>query len=138
MHDSSAGHEVMTIELNHTIVYSRDKRVSSDFLASLFGLPSPVAWGPFLAIGVANQVTLDFLDADGEIATQHYCFLVGEDEFDEIFGRIQAQGLQYWADPGHDEPGEINTHDGGRGVYFDDPSGHILEIITRPYGVARG
>ena len=88
MHDSSAGHEVMTIELNHTIVYSRDKRVSSDFLAGLFGLPSPVAWGPFLAIGVANQVTLDFLDADGEIAAQHYCFLVGDDEFDEIFGRI--------------------------------------------------
>ena len=138
MHDSSAGHEVMTIELNHTIVYSRDKRASSDFLAGLFGLPSPVAWGPFLAIGVANQVTLDFLDADGEIAAQHYCFLVGEDEFDEILGRIQSQGLPYWADPGKDKPGEINTHDGGRGVYFDDPSGHRLEIITRPYGEARG
>jgi len=128
----------MTIELNHTIVYSRDKRESSDFLASLFGLPDPMAWGPFLAIGVANQVTLDFLDADGEIAPQHYCFLVGEDEFDEIFGRIQAQGLPYWADPGKDKPSEINTHDGGRGVYFDDPSGHRLEIITRPYGDARG
>jgi catechol 2,3-dioxygenase-like lactoylglutathione lyase family enzyme len=128
----------MTIELNHTIVYSRDKRVSSDFLAGLFGLPSPAAWGPFLAVGVANRVTLDFLDADGEIAAQHYCFLVGEDEFDEIFGRIRTRGLQYWADPGHDKPGEINTHDGGRGVYFDDPSGHIMEIITRPYGEARG
>jgi catechol 2,3-dioxygenase-like lactoylglutathione lyase family enzyme len=128
----------MTIELNHTIVYSRDKRESSDFLAVLFGLPDPVAWGPFLAIRVANQVTLDFLEADGEIAPQHYCFLVGEDEFDQIFGRIQARGLPYWADPGHDTPGEINTHDGGRGVYFDDPSGHILEIITRPYGEARG
>ena len=126
------------MELNHTIVYARDKRVSSDFLAGLLGLPSPVAWGPFLAIGVANQVTLDFLDADGEVAPQHYCFLVGEDEFDEIFGRIRAQGLQYWADPGHTIPGEINTHDGGRGVYFDDPSGHILEIITRPYGEERG
>lgn len=138
MDDSSVGHDVMTIELNHTIVYSRDKRESSDFLASLFGLPDPVAWGPFLAIGVANQVTLDFLDADGEIAPQHYCFLVGEDEFDEIFGRIQALGLPYWADPGKDKPGEINTHDGGRGVYFDDPSGHRLEIITRPYGDTRG
>jgi catechol 2,3-dioxygenase-like lactoylglutathione lyase family enzyme len=138
MHDSFPGLEVMTIELNHTIVYSRDKRVSSDFLAGVFGLPSPVAWGPFLAIGVANRVTLDFLDADGEIATQHYCFLVGEDEFDAIFGRIQAQSLPYWADPGHHKPGEINILDGGRGVYFDDPSGHILEIITRPYGEARG
>ena len=138
MHDSSASPEVMTIELNHTIVYSRDKRVSSDFLAGLFGLPRPVAWGPFLAIAVANQVTLDFLDAEGEIAPQHYCFLVGEDEFDAIFGRIRTQDLQYWADPGHDKPGEIKTHDGGRGAYFDDPSGHILEIITRPYGESRG
>ena len=138
MHESSAGHQVMTIELNHTIVYSRDKRVSSDFLANLVGLPSPVKWGPFLAIAVANQVTLDFHDADGVIDAQHYCFLVGEDEFDAIFGRIQEQGLPYWADPGHDKPGEINTHDGGRGVYFDDPSGHQLEIITRPYGKARG
>jgi catechol 2,3-dioxygenase-like lactoylglutathione lyase family enzyme len=128
----------MTIELNHTIVYSRDKRASSEFLAVLFGLPDPVAWGPFLAIGVANRVTLDYIEADGEIAPQHYCFLVGEDEFDEIFGRIQSQGLPYWADPGHDTPDEINTHDGGRGVYFDDPSGHILEIITRPYGEPRG
>jgi catechol 2,3-dioxygenase-like lactoylglutathione lyase family enzyme len=128
----------MTIELNHTIVYSRDKRESSDFLAGLFGLPSPVAWGPFLAIGVANHVTLDYLDADGEIAAQHYCFLVDEDDFDQIFSRIQAQGLPYWADPGKHKPGEINTHDGGRGVYFDDPSGHRLEIITTPYGEDRG
>lgn len=128
----------MTIELNHTIVYSRDKRTSSDFLAGLFGLPGPVAWGPFLAIEVANRITLDFIDTDDEIAPQHYCFLVGEDEFDQIFGRIQGRGLPFWADPGHGEPGEINTHDGGRGVYFDDPSGHVLEIITRPYGAARG
>lgn len=127
----------MTIELNHTIVYARDKRASSDFLASLFGLPSPVAWGPFLAVELANKVTLDFLDADAEIAGQHYCFLVSEDEFDQIFGRIQEQGLPHWADPGHRQPAEINTHDGGRGVYFDDPSGHNLEIITTPYGEAR-
>lgn len=127
----------MTIELNHTIVYSRDKRAGADFLATLFELPSPVAWGPFLAIGLANMVTLDYLDADGEVAPQHYCFVVGDDDFDRIFGRIQAQGLAYWADPDHDKPGEINTHDGGRGVYFDDPSGHILEIITKPYGDER-
>ncbi len=127
----------MTIELNHTIVYSRDKRASSDFLAALFGLPDPVAWGPFLAVAVANSVTLDFLDSDEVIAPQHYCFLVGEDEFDQIFGRIRAQGLAHWADPGHDLPNQTNTHDGGRGVYFDDPSGHLLEIITRPYGAER-
>lgn len=127
----------MAIELNHTIVYSRDKSVSADFLTELFGLPDPTAWGPFVAVGMSNGVTLDYLDTTDEIAPQHYCFLVGEDVFDAIFGRIQAQGLPYWADPGKDKPGEINTHDGGRGVYFDDPSGHRLEIITRPYGAER-
>jgi catechol 2,3-dioxygenase-like lactoylglutathione lyase family enzyme len=127
----------MPIELNHTIVYSRDKRASADFLTDLFGLPSPTAWGPFLAVAASNDVTLDFLDTADEIAPQHYCFLVSEGDFDTIFGRIQAQGVPYWADPGHRQAGEINTHDGGRGVYFDDPSGHNLEIITRPYGEER-
>jgi catechol 2,3-dioxygenase-like lactoylglutathione lyase family enzyme len=127
----------MPIELNHTIVWSRDKRASSEFLADLFGLPSPVAWGPFLAVAVSNRVTLDFHDTTDAIDPQHYCFLVGEDDFDAIFGRIQAQGVAYWADPGHQQADEINTHDGGRGVYFDDPSGHNLEIITRPYGDER-
>lgn len=127
----------MPIELNHTIVYSRDKRASADFLTGLFDLPSATAWGPFLAVAASNDVTLDFLDTTGDIAEQHYCFLVGEDEFDAIFGRIQAQGIPYFADPGHREVGEINTHDGGRGLYFGDPSGHNLEIITRPYGDER-
>ncbi len=127
----------MSIELNHTIVYSRDSRASAEFLTHLFGLPSPTTWGPFHAVAVSNAVTLDYLDATEEIASQHYCFLVGEDDFDAIFGRIQSGGHPFWADPGHEEPGVINTHDGGRGVYFDDPSGHNLEIITRPYGDER-
>lgn len=124
----------MTIKLNHTIVYASDKRASADFLAELFGLPRPVRFGPFLGVEVGNEVTLDYYDADGEIAPQHYAFLVSEAEFDEIFGRIQARGLAYWADPGQTRKGEINRHDGGRGVYWEDPSGHLLEIITRPYG----
>jgi catechol 2,3-dioxygenase-like lactoylglutathione lyase family enzyme len=127
----------MPIELNHTIVYSRDKRASADFLADLLGLPTPSSWGPFVAVGLANGVTLDFLDTTQEIPPQHYCFLVGEDDFDAIFGRIQSQGVTYWADPGHQQRGVINTHDGGRGLYFGDPSGHNLEIITRPYGDER-
>lgn len=127
----------MGIELNHTIVNSRDKRASAQFLTDLFGLPSPGAWGPFLTVAASNGVTLDFYDTTDEIASQHYCFLVGEDDFDAIFGRIQAQGIPHWADPGHHQSGEINTHDGGRGVYFDDPSGHLLEIITKPYGDER-
>jgi catechol 2,3-dioxygenase-like lactoylglutathione lyase family enzyme len=123
----------MTIKLNHTIVYARDKKASANFLADVFGLKA-VRFGPFLGVEVGNEVTLDFYDAEGEVAPQHYAFLVGEQEFDAIFGRIQARGLAYWADPGQSRQGEINRHDGGCGVYFEDPSGHLLEIITRPYG----
>ena len=87
-----------------------------------------------MVVETANGVSLDFLDAEDEITSQHYAFLVSESDFDEIFGRIQAWDLPYWADPGKRQAGEINTHDGGRGVYFPDPDGHMLEIITRPYG----
>ncbi len=124
----------MAVQLNHTIVASRDKLESSAFVAELLGLPEPVPFGPFMAVQAANDVTLDFMDIDGEVATQHYAFLVSEQEFDEIFGRIRDRGMGYWADPGHEQPGEINTRDGGRGVYFDDVNGHNLEILTRPYG----
>jgi catechol 2,3-dioxygenase-like lactoylglutathione lyase family enzyme len=125
----------MAIKLNHTIVHSRDPRASADFLASLFGLPAPEPFGPFLDVQVANEVTLAFLDAEGiEIQVQHYAFLVSDDEFDQIFTRIKDRRLKYWADPGQTQEGRINRHFGGRGVYFEDPSGHILEIITRPYG----
>ena len=125
----------MAIKLNHTIVHSRDPRAAANFLAGLFGLPAPVPFGPFLGVQVANEVTLDFLDAEGmDVQTQHYAFLVSDEEFDQIFARIQERGLSYWADPGQRQQGTINHHFGGRGVYFLDPSGHLLEIITRPYG----
>jgi catechol 2,3-dioxygenase-like lactoylglutathione lyase family enzyme len=134
----------MAVQLNHTIVMSRDKRASAGFLAWVLGLPEPVPFGPFLVVQAANGVSLDFVEASGpgqaagagleKITPQHYAFLVSESEFDEIFGRIRERGLPYWADPAHKQPGEINTRDGGRGVYFDDPSGHNLEILTRPYG----
>jgi len=124
----------MTISLNHHIVWCRDQRVSSHFLTDLFDLPAPVAWGPFLIVDLANGVSLDYHEAEGEIASQHYAFLVSEDEFDQIFGRIREQGVDHWADPAQAEPGAINRNDGGRGVYFEDPDGHLLEIITRPYG----
>ena len=125
----------MVIKLNHTIVHSGDKRAAAKFFTELFGLPEARPFGPFLDVDVGNEVTLAFMDADGmELQTQHYAFLVGESEFDAIFGRIQARGLAYWADPGKHQKGQINRHYGGRGVYFEDPSGHLLEIITRPYG----
>jgi catechol 2,3-dioxygenase-like lactoylglutathione lyase family enzyme len=124
----------MTVQLNHTIVSARDKQASANFLVEILGLPAPVPFGPFMTVQVDNDVTLDFRDSDGEITPQHYAFLVGEDDFDEIFGRIRQRELPYWADPFRDQPGEINNRDGGRGVYFEDPNGHFLEILTRPYG----
>ena len=120
--------------LDHTIVASDDHRHAAAFVAELLGLPGPVTLGPFEVVRVGETTTLDFMHADGPITSQHYAFLVTEAEFDEIFGRIVERGMPYWADPGHGQPGEFNTWDGGRGVYFDDPSGHLLEIVTRPYG----
>jgi catechol 2,3-dioxygenase-like lactoylglutathione lyase family enzyme len=84
-------------------------------------------------VELANGVSLDFHDDDGKIAMQHYAFLISEKEFDAIFARIEKRGLDYWADPGRTEPGEIYRHNGGRGLYFKDPDGHLLEIMTRPY-----
>lgn len=124
----------MSIELNHTIVAARDRTASATFLAEVLGLAAPTEFGPFMVVEVANGVSLDFADAEGEIASQHYAFLVSEAEFDEILRRIQMRELPFWADPSRRRPGEINHNDGGRGVYFPDPDGHFLEIITRPYG----
>jgi catechol 2,3-dioxygenase-like lactoylglutathione lyase family enzyme len=124
----------VAVELNHTIISVRDKRESATFFADILGLPEPTSFGPFLVVQVDNDVSLDFADEPGPVKPQHYAFLVGETEFDDILGRIRARGLTYWADPDRRRPGEINTNDGGRGVYWKDPSGHFLEIITRPYG----
>lgn len=122
------------MQLNHTIVWCKDKEQSAAFLTEVLGLPGPTSFGPFRVVEVNNDVSLDFHDHDGDIASQHYAFLISEAEFDEILGRITERGLDYWADPGLRRRGEINRNDGGRGVYFRDPDGHLLEIITRPYG----
>jgi catechol 2,3-dioxygenase-like lactoylglutathione lyase family enzyme len=124
----------MTVQLNHTIVAARDKRRSATFLTEILGLSDATTFGPFLVVEVDNGASLDFHDTDGQITPQHYAFLIGEDDFDDIFGRIRERGFDYWADPFKSRPGEINHNDGGRGVYFDDPDGHLLEVITRPYG----
>ena len=124
----------MSIQLNHTIVKAHDPQASAQLLAELLGRGAPVRFGPFHGVEVDNGVTLDFMKVDGEFDWAHYAFLVSESEFDDIFGRIRARGIPYWADPGHHQPGEINHGDGGRGVYWDDPDGHVLEILTRPYG----
>ncbi|MCX4461351.1 VOC family protein [Streptomyces sp. NBC_01728] len=124
----------MAVELNHTIVATHDKRASARFLAELLGLEVSPQYGPFVPVRIPNGVTLDYADTAGSITPQHYAFLVSEDDFDAIFARVRRASLNYWADPYHHRPGEINYNDGGRGVYFDDPDGHNLEILTRPYG----
>ena len=126
----------MAITFNHTIVAAKDRQESADFFTEIFGLPPATEFGPFLAVGLNHGASLDYAQvATGEeIRPQHYAFLVSEDEFDGIYGRIQERGLQHWADPRGSRPGEINHNDGGRGVYFQDPAGHYLEILTRPYG----
>jgi len=124
----------VSVQLNHTIIWCRDQQKSASFLADILGLPAPTRFGPFHVVAVDNGISLDFHEQDGEIAMQHYAFLIGEDEFDQVFGRIRDRGLEHWADPGRTRAGEINHHDGGRGMYFKDPDGHLLEVITKPYG----
>lgn len=124
----------MPVQLNHTIVRCTDKHASARFYTELLGLAEPSTYGPFVVVELANGVSLDFADDHGAPQPQHYAFLVGDEEFDQIHARIKERGLTWWADPFHRVPGEINTHDGGRGLYWDDPDGYALEIITVPYG----
>lgn len=126
----------MSIAFNHTIVASHDKQASAGFLAELLGLPPPEPFSHFLVVGLDHGASLDYSEvpADEPIHPQHYAFLVSETEFDEIYARITGRGLDHWADPQRTRPGEINHRDGGRGVYFPDPDGHNMEILTRPYG----
>ena len=124
----------MPAELNHTIVWCRDKMASSAFLADMLGRPPPRPFLHFMVVELDNQVSLDFMEKQGEVSLQHYAFLIGEADFDAVLGRIRELGVAHWADPGRSQPAEINRHWGGRGVYFEDPDGHLLEVITRPYG----
>jgi catechol 2,3-dioxygenase-like lactoylglutathione lyase family enzyme len=124
----------MPVELNHTIVMVRNKAESARFYTDILGLAEATRFGHFLVVTLANRVSLDFDETESKIVPLHYAFLVSEGEFDESFARIRARGLGYWADPMRTRPGEINYHNGGRGVYFQDPNGHLLELLTRPYG----
>lgn len=124
----------MAVQLNHTIILTHNKVRAARFLADILGLPEPKpAYGFFLAVHLANDVTLLYEGIDRDITSQHYAFLVTEAEFDEVLAQLRARQLEIWADPAKATPGEINTNDGGRGVYFHDPDGHFLEVITRPY-----
>ncbi|MDP9139366.1 MAG: VOC family protein [Pseudomonadota bacterium] len=124
----------MSVELNHTIIWCRDKQRSAAFLTGLLGLPPARLFGPMLIVELSNGVSVDFFDQPNAITSQHYAFLVSEAEFDAIFARLIEHALPYWALPGKIRAGEINHVDGGRGVYFEDPDQHLLEVFTRPYG----
>jgi len=124
------------VAFNHTIVHARDASESATFFSEIMGLPTPRRFGPFLAVPVEHGATLDFAQVgeDHEVHPQHYAFLVTEDDFDQIYGRIVARGIEHYPAPRMDRKNEINHNDGGRGVYWCDPSGHFLEILTVPYG----
>ena len=126
----------MPVELNHTIVNARDAEKGAEYVAELLGLGPTKRFGPFVEVVTDNGVELAFLDTppEFEIQQQHYAFLVGDAEFDEIYGKIVDRGLDHWADPHMHQPGQINHNYAGRGVYFLDLDGHVLEIITTPYG----
>jgi catechol 2,3-dioxygenase-like lactoylglutathione lyase family enzyme len=127
----------MPVQLDHTIVPAQDKEASARFLADVLGLAPPSPFGPFLCVETANGVSLDYADepsVDDAVPSPrgHYAFLVDEEEFDAIFARVQERGIRFWADPHHQREGVINNN--GRGFYFEDPSGHNMEVLTRAYG----
>lgn len=124
----------MTAQLNHTIVWCSNQEKSANFIAQILGLPPPRRFMHFLVVDMDNAVSIDYYETTDPIALQHLAFLVGEDEFDGVLARIRERVREIWADPARTRPGQINHHDGGCGVYFEDPDGHLLEVITRPYG----
>jgi len=128
----------MTAQLNHTIVWCSDNKASSRFLADMLGRPAPKTFHHFEVVELDNGVSIDFMvKTGGKPAPQHYAFLVDDATFDRGFALIEELGLSYWADPARSRPGDINRNDGGRGVYFEDPDGHFLELLTTPYGVPK-
>ncbi len=130
----------MAIRLDHTIVPAKDKMASAEFFAEIFGLS--VRPGYFAQVQVNESLTLDFADApepwggpgfDPRVGqSHHYAFHVGEAEFEAIFSRVKAKGIPYGSGPDHHADGRINTRRGGRGFYFEDPYGHLLEVMTVP------
>ncbi|GLZ38703.1 VOC family protein [Actinokineospora sp. NBRC 105648] len=124
----------MSIQFNHTIVPAKDKWAAARFLSEVLGLPEPVEAGFFVSVQLHNGVALDYAEPGVDFPPSHLAFLVGEDDFDALYARVRERGIEHWADPRMARPGEINTNDGGRGVYFTDPDGHYLEAITVPYG----
>ena len=126
----------MAVQFNHTILSARDAKGSARFLAEMLCLPGPVHWGPFEVVTTENGANLDFIEADGAITPQHYAFLVGDSEFDAIFDRIRAAGVAYRSSPRGSNDMQINRRLGGKNLYWQDPDGHLWEILTVSYARA--
>ena len=121
------------ITLNHTIIPSLDNVEAAKFYANIFGFDFIKEWGHFAVVKASSTLTLDFVTSEEKISSHHYAFKVNEQQFDEIFERIKSINLAYGSGPDTQDDGEINHLHGGRGVYFKDPSGHVLEMITTDY-----
>jgi len=130
----------MTIHLDHTIVPAKDKIASAEFFAEIFGLTVKPGPGYFAQVQVNDKLTFDFADEperwggpgfDPRIGrSHHYAFHVSDAEFEGIFDRVKAKGIAYGSEPDSPADGQINTRRGGRGFYFEDPDGHLLEVMT--------
>jgi catechol 2,3-dioxygenase-like lactoylglutathione lyase family enzyme len=120
----------MSVQLNHIIIPAHDKHASAKFLADILGVSVSQPSGPFVPVVLSNAVTLDYMNRK-DFHSHHCAFLVDDEEFDAAFARIRDGGITYYAGPGREQPGEVNHRWGGRGVYFDDPNGHSMEIFTR-------
>lgn len=123
----------MPAMFNHTIIASKDRDASASFYLELIEASAAPSWGPFTNILLEGGVMLQFAEPPVEIQMQHYAFLVDDELFDRAYSRLVAWEITHWADPQMTRPGETNSDHGGRGVYFKDPAGHALELITRPY-----
>lgn len=121
----------MPVKLDHTIVTARDKAESATFLSEILGLGTPIATGHFLAVALDNGVSLDFSSVEeGAVRPQHFAFQVSDAEFDSVLERIKDRNVPYWADPRQTRPGKVDQRANGRAIYFADPSGHWLEVLT--------
>ena len=123
----------MTVTFNHTIIASKDRHESAQFYRDLLELPEAPSWGPFINIQLTDGVLIQFAEPPVEIQMQHYAFLIDDELFDRAYQRLCDGDIEHWADPQMRRSGETNTEHGGRGVYFKDPAGHAIELITRPY-----
>lgn len=123
----------MSITFNHTIIATTNPQSTAQFYLDVLEATAAPSWGPFVNILLDDNVMLQFASPPFEYHPQHYAFLVDDALFDRAYDRIRARDIEHWADPQRTRPGETNTEHDGRGVYFLDPGGNYLELITRAY-----